>query len=529
MASEAKRGLIRIVANYVRVFTVIFLGLLIVRLLLKGTGNEGWALIALLGSTIGLGSMLQRVMRSGLIRELGEAYHSGRPDHFRNVYNSALAVSAVLAVLAVGVFTVLWFVIPLFRIPPELLSAARWLVVARGLETFAGVLLAAPFNMYKVTERMVAYNAWLIVTRLCYVIAATLVMVPGIDDPGRGITLYALISASLVVLTLLAAAGVMMGIDRRLIPAPATASREGIKTVLHIGGWNAGATIVTALHRHLAPLIMNLAFGLPGNLILGLAIQLTVAVRRLGAGMSEGLDAVSARLSTAQSTGAIRMLIHHSTRLHGFATFPVAVGVVLLAEPVLRLWVGDRLEDPETTLPLAITLIRIMTVGMVARAISDGWIRILYGAGHVARYAPCVLAGGVLNPLLAVVLLVVLPESVRYTAVCWAFSAVLVVIHGALVPLIGARALQTGYGHFFTPLVRPLVIALACSPILVLTSRHLQEWTWLRLVATIGAYSAMYTVGCIMFAMDRPERLRFARAALRRLPIPRKGEQEAMK
>ena len=30
MASEAKRGLIRIVANYTRVFTVVFLGLLVV-------------------------------------------------------------------------------------------------------------------------------------------------------------------------------------------------------------------------------------------------------------------------------------------------------------------------------------------------------------------------------------------------------------------------------------------------------------------------------------------------------------------
>ncbi len=526
MASEAKRGLIRIVTNYVSASTVIFLGLLIVRLLLKGTGNDGWALIALLGSTIGLASMAQQIVRSSLIRELGEAYHSGRPDHFRNVYNSALAVSAVLAMLAVGVFIVLWFVIPLFRIPPELLSAARWLVVARGLETFASVLLAAPFNMYLVTERMVAHNAWLIVNRLCYLIAATLVMVPGFGDPGRGITVYALTSSGLAIGAFSVAAVVMMWIDRRLIPAPATISWEAIKSILHIGGWNAGVTTVTTLHRHLGPIIMNLGYGIMGlssglfgNLILGFAIQLTVSVRRLTVGMTEGLDAVSARLSTTQSAGAIRALMHHSTRLHGLATFPVAIGVVALAEPVLRLWVGDALEDPQTTLPKAIMLIRIMTLGVIARAISDGWIRILYGAGHVRRYAPVILVGGIIHPLLALLLLVTLPTSVRYTAVAWAYSAVLIIIHAGLVPLVGAKALQINYGQFFRPLMRPLVVALACSPILLLSTRQPDEWSFLHLVVVVGAYSIAYAAGCLMFVMDRAERIRFTKAALRRLPL----------
>ena len=86
MASEAKRGVIRIAANYTRVFTVVVLGLVIVRLLLKGAGNEGWALIVMLGATAGLGSMVQESVRASLITLL------------------AIPLSLVTAILTLKVF-----------------------------------------------------------------------------------------------------------------------------------------------------------------------------------------------------------------------------------------------------------------------------------------------------------------------------------------------------------------------------------------------------------------------------------------
>ena len=523
MVSEAKRGLIRIAANYTRVFTVVFLGLVTVRLLLASTGNDGWALIALLGSTISLTAMAQEIVRSSLIRELGEAYHTGSKERFRSVYNAAVVVSAAVVLLCAGLFAVLLVILPLFEIPPGLLSAARWLVISRGIITCTVVLLAAPFNMYKVTERMMAYNGWLIVIRSCHVVAAALVLMIGTGDPGHDVTLYAISSAGLIVVVRFLAVAVMLGLDHRLIPAPGTATRDAIKSVIHVGGWNAAASTAAAMHHRLSPIIMNLAFGLSGNLILGLAIQLTVGVRRLAVGVTEGVDAVSTRLSTTRTDGAVRALMHHSTRLHGLVTFPVAVGVILLAHPVLAVWVGARVDDPTTTLPQAVMLIRIMALGMVARAIADGWIRILYGAGHVTRYAPLVILGGVLNPVLAISLLWILPAEVRYTAVGWSFSAVLLVIHGGLVPLVASRALRISYAQFFSPLLRPLILSVVCSPALMISMWRIHEWTLIHLAAAAALYGMVYFVLVVFFVADRSERERVVRAVLSRLPGRRAG------
>ncbi|MHC4414075.1 MAG: hypothetical protein ACYS0G_02195 [Planctomycetota bacterium] len=517
MASEAKRGLIRIAANYTRVVAAVFLGLLLVPLLLQATGDNGWALVTLFGSTIGLAAMAQEVIASSLIRELGAAYHSGDPDRFRSVYNAAIAISTVIALLAALVFAVLWLLVPLFHIPAGLHSAARWLVFTRGAETCAILLLSAPFNMYKVSERMVAYNAWLIVHRMCYVVGATFVIL-GTADHSHALVLYAVISSTLVIVARLVAVSAMLFIESGLIPAPGATNRDTVRMVLRIGGWNAGAVVATMSYTRVGPVLMNLAFGLAGNLILGMTIQVTDSVRRLTVGMTDGLEAVSARLSATGSDGAVRTLMRHATRLHGFAAFPVAVLVLVLADPLLRLWLGGWLQDPGTTVPMAVTLVRIMMLGMIARAISDGWIRIFYGAGHVHRYAPLLIASGVAYPLLMGLLLLALPESVGYTAVCWAFSALLVGVHAILAPLAGARALGTTYGPLLSWLARPLIIAVACSPILILAAWKTEQWTWPRLLVVVGVYGMVYVGLCLIFVMDRSERKRFAKAALRRLP-----------
>ena len=65
----------------------------------------------------------------------------------------------------------------------------------------------------------------------------------------------------------------------------------------------------------------------------------------------------------------------------------------------------------------------------------------------------------------------------------------------------------------------PLLLALLCSPILLLTARWWAQWTLLNLVVRAGLYGAVYSVLCVFFVMDQLERNRFGRAALRRLPI----------
>lgn len=517
MASEAERAVIRVLANYGRLAASLVLGLALVRLLLGALGNDAYGLIALLGSSIGLSAFLRDVVRRSMIRELSSAHHSGGEAGFRSTYNAALLLAMAIGIVTVLLFGVLLLVLPLLQIPDAMLPAARWFVAAKAFELFCVITLTPPVNMFVVTERMVEYNFWLVAERASAVIAAALIaFTPGPASISTGIVLYGALSAGLVVLTLLCGSIRIAAADRRLVPAPRLATREAMRPLLRIGGWYAAVLVAMNMHLRVGALIMNLAFGLFGNLIFGLAMTLASYMRMIATGMTTGLDAVTGRLSVSRGDQAVRQLVHHATRLHGLVTFPSAVILMVLAEPLLHLWVGARVQDPTTSLPPTAMLVRILALGVAVRSISDGWITILYGAGHIARYAPAVILGGIASPLLAVVLLTVLPDPVRYTAVAWAFSVIILVVHGVVVPWIAAGALGVGVVQLVGALWRPLVASAAATPILLAASWRIQTWTLVNLAAAVGAFGAAYAILVFVFVADRRERERF-RAGIRGL------------
>ncbi len=517
MATEAGRALIRIAANYCRLAASLVLGLTLVRLLLGELGNDGYGLIALLGSTIGLSAFLRDVVRRSMIRELSAAHHSGSESGFRRTYNAALLLASGVGLMTIALFGILMLLLPLFRIPEPLLPAARWFVMAKGIELFWLIALAPSFNMYLVTERMVEYNAWLVAERAAAVVAAAWITFGNsVHSTAYGIVMYGALSAGLVVLTMLAASIRIALTDRRLVPALRTVDREAFRPLLHIGGWYAAVLVAMNMHLRLGALIMNLAFGLWWNTVFGLAMTLTSYMRMIATGVTTGLDAVTGRLSSAHGEQVIRRLVHHSTRLHGVVTFPAALVLLVLAEPLLELWVGGRVEDAAHAMGPTIALVRILALGIAVRSISDGWITILYGAGHIARYAPVVIAGGVVSPLLAIGLLAVLPEPARYTAVAWSFSAIMLVVHGGLVPWIAARTLQMRTWQLIGPLWRPMATTLVCAPILLVAAQRIQAWTLLHLVVVVGVFCAIYGVLVFLFVADRQERHRLIDAVFRR-------------
>lgn len=520
MATEAKRGFIRIISNYGRLLTTFLLGLLLVRLQLLGLGEAGLALIALLGSTIGLAAMVQFVMASSLVRELGAAHHSGDSGQFITVYNAALVLSLIGAVFSTLIFAGVWMIVPLLRMPDELVVAARWLVAVRGLESAFVIITAPAFNMYRVTERMVAMNVWTTLGRSThFIVAFVLFGWLGHRDPAQGLIDFAIYSTLLFVIVQGVSTAIIVAGDRRLLPRPWRVSREGLRSLVNVGGWNALMVTAMQLHFPVDALIMNTAFGLRGNLTWGLSAQMVSYVRMLTTGVTEGLDAVAARVS---STGenrleAIQRLIHQSTRLHGLVSFPAALFVFILAEPALTLWVGDRIE-PEgraENIAMIVVLIRVLALGMLIRSISDGWQRILYGAGHVREFALLTLAGGLANPMLAVLLIWTLPGEFDFTGPAWGFTAIMLLFHFILLPLVGARLLGITFSRMLSGLNRPLLVTLGCAPPLIAASLLIEQWTLLHLGGVIACFGALYMIAAWFGVLAPAERRRFGGALLR--------------
>ena len=520
MPSEARRAVTRIGTNYARLFISLVSGVILVPLLIAWLGTPAFGLISLLGASVGIAALAQDVIRQSLIRELAAGYHAG-DEPFRRAYNSAYVISFAAAAFTAIAFIALYFLIPVLNIQPDLVPAARWLIGAEGVYITLLLLVAPAFNMYVVTERFVFHNFHTAAFRSNYLIAAIILYLWfNFADTGAAIKAYALLTTALNLLLLAFAVIRVVLIDRRLIPSPRYISRGTLGEISRTFGWNTGVILAMNLHERIPQFIVNIAFGLGTNALYGLALRLAGYVRMMTLGMTFGLDAVSSRLSAADDHERIKALIHHATRLHAMAALPGALFVFTLAEPLLRLWVGRHLDNPDHDIPLTVTLVQIMMFALMSRAISDGWIKVLYGAGHVKRYAPLVLVGGVLNPIVAVLLLLVMPSSLRLHAPAIAFAVVFTVVHMLLLPVVGARCLGVTVRDMIGPVLRPALALLIPGTALALASNRIsdaQAWSLAVLGLVAGAYGVLYGLFALFIVVTPRERRRIRDALLARV------------
>lgn len=514
--SEVKRGLIRITSNFSRLGLQMVIGLVVVRMVLEQTGREGWSLVALLGAGIGFAAMFQEIIRGSMIREVGSAYHSGDEKLFLEAYNSAFAVSAAAAAAATLTFGGVALLLPSTGMEGAMLATARWFVLAKVIQTLITITLAPTHNMYLVTERMVFANTLMLMERVVMVLGALPLYFVDTTVETK-LLIYAWATTGLTIAVyLIASAHLMLG-DRRLRPRLGCITRGGIRSVVTVGGWNMLVSVADSLHLRLDHWLLSILMGYdPWSALFGYGRLIAGYIYQLGVGVAGGVDAVAARMAAMGDIAALRKLVHHSTRLHAMVAAPALVGVVVLAQPIIGVWVGDQMDDPAHDLPLAASLTRVLAIGFAARAVAQGWFRIFYGSGHVHLYAPILVLSGVANPFLSLTLYWALPEQIRHTCVAWAYSLLIVTAAIILIPMRVAPQIGLRARDLYLPLVRPSVVAIVCCPILLVGQRWISDWNVWSLALVGGAYAGVYAPGCLIFAIRPHERRRLVNTLGRR-------------
>ena len=508
-SSEKRKGFHRIAANYGRLFATMAMGIAIVPLQIQWLGMDGFGLLGLVGSSVGIGAMLQDMMRSSMVRELGAAWHEEDNQKFQECYAASFKVSVYVTAATALIFTGVILLLPYLNIHEEWIGAAQWVTGCAGLSTCLVTLLAPTINMLVVKEQFFWHNMWTVANRCAYLIATIIpFLILGITDIPKGLVLFGnigLIFNTLV--TVLLVVG-FVATDRRMKPVIRGSTPEAMKKVSGTFGWNSGVVLAINLHERVANFVMNYFFGLNGNAIFSLALRLASYIRMATLGLTFGLDSVSARLSTNEEHGTLKSMFRHSTRLIGFVAFPAMVVVFIYAEPLLRMWVGKSIINPIEVLPEAELLVKIMVVGLACRSVSDGWMKLFYGAGHIRKYAPYVFAGGIFNPILSILFILLLPKAIGFTGAAIAYSVVFLVVHTLIIPLVTASSVGLTLGTILRPTLRPLAIAILVAPTLLISSAfsidELVNWT--GVIVGVAVYGIAYAIVCWLLLLTKRER-----------------------
>ncbi len=529
MSSESKRGVIRILSNYTRLLITLCLGIVLVPLTIRWLGDDAFGIISLLGANIGLAGIFRQIIQMSLVRELGQAYHAD-DDSFHKNYATICLISLVCAVLSVISFTVVFFLIPVFQIPDEFVNPARWFVVGQGVYTVTMILLAPILNMYLVKERFIGYNIWYIGVRAGNIISVIILgYVIVIDDPAFGLTIHGLTWAGISMLAMIIAAIVMIKSDRRLLFTIKGGDKDARQQVLSTFSWNTGVQIAMNLHEQIPQLLLNLFHGTIVNAAWGIGFRFVAYIRMCTTGVQFGSDAVSARLAAEKDTdvarGKLQTLVSVQTKLTSMIALPAAAFVFMYCWVIFHYWVGSALDEYNTVMPIAVNMARILVIALAARAISETWLLILYGAGYVRAYAPWIFVGGIFAPIASLILMLTLPDQFVMYVPPAMYALVLLVIHLFGLPIITERCLHIKASALLFSVVKPLIATLIASvsaiSVLVALGRlndlgfgvqidHTigSEISGISAIASMGTFCLIYFVVSLFFVLDTSERQR---------------------
>jgi hypothetical protein len=521
MATEAQRGFVRVGSNYARLLTTLAFGIAVAPLLAGWLGADALGLFLFLLTQSGVAAIFHEVIRTSLVRELAASWHGERD--FGAACDAAVLICLGVVVLAAGAFAILIAVLPFLGISDEFQNAARWMLIFECAFTIVNVLWSPATSMFVVRELFIVQNILEIITRSAFLISLLICLAVWPNaTPAEGLIAFAAIAAGLRICFVTAPAFWMSLLDRRLFGVPWRAKRASIKAIMGTFGWLTGTIVATNLHDRSGAFIINIWFGLYGSTVFGMATRLASYIRMVTIGMTLGIDAVSARLASKSDGGqSLRRMLHLVSRMHSLMAWPATVVAFVLADDLLRLWIGSSLEDPEKYLPTMTMLVRVSVLGLAARAISDGWVFLLYGAGYISKYAKILLGGGLVDPLLAISLIFLLPVvgsgASAWSSIAgpsWAISVTFVVFPGIWLPIRGARILKVPVSAFLLPTVAPLILAVVLSPALLwpewvpLLRNPGEAWGLVDLAIGMASYAILYAVCAAFLLLSADERLR---------------------
>ncbi|MBV7380166.1 MATE family efflux transporter [Maritimibacter dapengensis] len=386
---------IRIASNYLRLLVTFASGLLIVRLLAE-IGASALNIYLIVISGTGFAFFMKIVMQESVVPLLGLSFED---RSFARTYWISFLFAAFASLFACTIFLVLWLLRDKFdtgNLPDTTFALA---LASGALRTVFSSLATPPTQALLVVGRVVAYNVILASERLADLVAVVgLLVVAGDAGDVKLANAFFVTSAALYILVQVAAFAVARAADARFGFRPVRIGARDLRWTRRIFGWNIAIVVAFLLYLRFSTLAVNVAFGEGPTLVLGLVFLLIGYQRQISMGLVIGLDAAIARLYGAGKPGPnaeIRAIVLRSTYVQSVFSFGSVTILWVLADPLFRYWLGDSLRGSGWNVETAATLFRIMSLGVLARSLSENWMKILNGQGRVGTYAPWLLAGGV--------------------------------------------------------------------------------------------------------------------------------------
>lgn len=323
---------------YLRMLVTMWLNLWATRLVLVNLGADDMGVYGVVGSVVGLFSVLTAGLTTAVQRYL--AFEAGKDggdvnEVFCSCLNVTFILSAFLLILLEVVGT--WFLAHAVDIPLQSREAAAW-VFQFSVITCMATLVSIPYNALLVAREKLDVFAWISILQVALNWAAAYAL-SFLASADRLVT-YALLLALISLLVRVVyqvychltfeEARYHWGINRKLI-----------KEVGRFAGISTASNTLNMITSQGIVLIVNWTFGVGLNAVYQIALQLKNAIMSFGMNI---FKAISPQITKTYANGELeahRTLVYTGSKVEIYMIFFIMIPFLFKTEYILSLWLGN--------------------------------------------------------------------------------------------------------------------------------------------------------------------------------------------
>ncbi len=394
MRNREKRQILKNVgSSWSALATNVAVGIFLSPFILHRLGDAAFGVWVLIFSVTGYYGLFDLGIRSSIVRYVSKYTATGDREKLAQFVNTALftytsigAVSMVLTALLSS------YVERLFKVPPEMHSQARLLLLMVGASVSVGFPLGIAGGMLEGLQRFYILN-W---TSIGATLARAALIVYFLN---RG---YGLITLALLTVSLPVVSSILRGfVVFRLCPMPIGlkyVDRASFRHMVNYGGTTFLVIVAARLRFRTDELVLGTMMSTVAVTWFNIGARIVDYSQEFVTSLSQIFVPMASQSEATGNLDRVRKIYLAGNRACAFLILPVTAILIVFGKHIIRIWVGARYVPH--SYPVLVVMI-IPFALMLSQAASG---RVLFGLGKHRTLATITVIEGVANLILSIAL-----------------------------------------------------------------------------------------------------------------------------
>jgi len=472
---------------YFRMMITMLVTLYTSRIVLQVLGVDDFGLYAVVGSVVGMLSFVNSTLGSGSSRFLTFELGTGNFEKLSKTFSTLLNTHIIFAIIIVilGETVGLWFIYNKLTISPDRMSAALW-VYHISILTAIITMTQVPYNAVIISHEKMNIFAYVSIVEVSLKLGIVYLLTIGNYDK---FILYAILLCTVTI-------GIALFYRFYCVSKfkethyKFILDKDILKSVGTFSGWNLLGSTAHTLSIQGTNIITNMFFGSAVVAARAISVQVNMSAMQFVENFRTAANPQIVKKYAAKNYDDSKKLLLSSTKLSFYLMLLLGLPIILLAEPLLQLWLG---QVPE----YAVIFLQLVIIENLFQVFSTSFTTALYAKGQMKENA-------LISPLFGFIRFPVTYFLFKsgYSPVVLSYAGIISFsLLGLIVkPILVCKIVNYTFRDIMSVFVPCMKVCLAAIPIPVLVNIYLKDgimrsFIAVCIVSTICILATVFYIG----------------------------------